>query len=753
MHLFRRTRAEAPQARAGGTRRSYAAAVGVPALMVVLCGFLDPPVLRDLRNLVFDGYQRLAPRVWDADAPVRIVDIDDESLARVGQWPWPRSTVATLVDRLREGGAASIAFDIVFSEPDATSAEAVIRRLPPTPGRAMLEQELGRAESNDAVLARALAATPAILGAGLSDGGGGRAFPTRFGIATAGDDPHPFLPAFTRAVVPLPALSRASAGVGVVNWLADRDQVVRRVPLLLALDDKDVPSLALEALRVAQGASTIVVRASNASGQTAFGARSGVNAIKVGALEIPTDAHGELRVRYTRSEPRRFIPAWKVLAGTVEPDAVRERLMVIGISALALRDQRATPVDASVAGVEIHAQVIEQVLAGAWLVRPDWALGAELVLAALLALGIAIELPQVTPAAGALGTALLIATLGAASWHEFSADGLLLDPVIPGACALLTYGAGVIWLHRDEQRRRRQVREAFGRYVSPAVVARLAEDPQKLVLGGETRTLTIMFCDVRGFTSLAERLDAAGLTRFMNEYLTAMTDAILRHGGTIDKYIGDAVMAFWNAPLDDADHARHAALAALAMSDALDALNLRLRERAAERGETPIVVSFGIGLATGTCSVGNFGSQQRFDYSAMGDQVNLASRLEGATKHFRTDVLAAQATRERAPDLAWLEVDAVRVKGKAEIVRVHALAGDEGVRRSAEFGALAKAHDAMIESYRRADFARAIALARELRGTAPPRLRDLYAGFARRWEPLVQSRPDAWTPITELTEK
>jgi adenylate cyclase len=753
MQLFRHGGAEAPQARAGGTRRSYAAAVGLPALLVIAFGFVDPPVLRDLRNLLFDSYQRLAPRLWDPESPVRIIDIDDESLARVGQWPWPRSTVAALVDRLHEDGAASVAFDIVFAEPDAASAEAIIRRLPSTPGRAMLEQELGQAKTNDSRLAEALAGTPSILGAVLSEGTGGGDFPAKFGIATAGDDPRPFLPVFTGAVLPLPALSQASEGVGALNWLADRDQVVRRVPLLLALGDRIAPSLALESLRVAQGASTIVVRASNASGQTALGAHSGVNAIKVGALDIPTDAHGELRVRYTRSEPRRFIPAWKVLAGTLEPDSVRGRIMVVGISALALRDQRATPVDASVAGVEIHAQVIEQALAGAWLVRPDWAIGAELALAALLALGIAIELLQVTAAAGALGTALLMAALGAASWHEFSADGLLLDPLIPGVGALLTYGAGVVWLYRDEQRRRRQVREAFGRYVSPAVVERLAEDPEKLVLGGETRTLSIMFCDVRGFTSLAERFDAQGLTRFMNEYLTAMTDAILAHGGTVDKYIGDAVMAFWNAPLDDAEHARHAARAALAMIAALDALNDRLRARAAERGEPPYEVKFGIGLATGDCCVGNFGSLQRFDYSVMGDRVNLASRLEGATKYFQTDVLAAQATRDLAPDLAWLEVDALRVKGKSEIVRVHALAGDAAARRTAEFGALAKTHEAMIESYRGGDFARAMALAQGLHAAAPSRLRDFYAAFERRCEPLARSRPDDWTPITELAAK
>jgi adenylate cyclase len=297
------------------------------------------------------------------------------------------------------------------------------------------------------------------------------------------------------------------------------------------------------------------------------------------------------------------------------------------------------------------------------------------------------------------------------------------------------------------------VREAFGRYVSPAVVARLVEDPAKLVLGGETRMLSIMFCDVRGFTSLAEGFDAQGLTRFMNEYLTGMSDALLAHGGTIDKYIGDAVMAFWNAPLDEPDHARQAARAALAMIGTLEALNGGWRARAQARGATHDDVRIGIGLATGECCVGNFGSVHRFDYSVMGDPVNLASRLEGATKFYQTDILAAQATRERASDFAWLEVDALRVKGKQEIVRVHALAGDDLMRRSAEFGDLAKAHEAMIESYRGADFARALVHARDLAGVAPRRLRGFYDGFERRCRSFAQSRPDGWAPVTELSEK
>jgi adenylate cyclase len=535
--------------------------------------------------------------------------------------------------------------------------------------------------------------------------------------------------------------------------LPDRDQIVRRVPLILALRDKIVPSLSVEALRVVQGASTVVVRSSNASGQIAFGAHTGVNTIKIGDLEIPTDPQGELRVRYTRSEPRRFIPAWKLLAGDVERDEIKDRIVVLGTSAVGLRDQRSTPVDASVAGVEIHGQVLEQVLAGAWLMRPDWSPGAELLLAIVLALALGMILPFISALSGAIGATVAIGLVIWSSRYEFTTQGLLLDPMLPSLSVSITYVSCVVWLYRAEQRQRKFVREAFGRYVSPVVVERLAENPVNLVLGGETRTLTIMFCDIRGFTSIAERLDAQSLTQFMNEYLTPMTDAVLAHAGTIDKYIGDAVMAFWNAPLDDPDHAGHAARAALAMVHELATLNQRWSTRANDRGEEHRDVRFGIGLATGDCCVGNFGSIHRFDYSVIGDHVNLASRLEGATKLYRTDILACEATRDLSPGLPWLEVDNVRIKGKTQVTRIFTLAGDDIDPASAEFAALAHRHGGILAVYRSGDFAAAGSLAREACSAAPQRLRGLYGFYERRCRDLAQSPLADWTPISDLQEK
>jgi adenylate cyclase len=669
-------------------RSSYRFAVVIPLALILFGGLSPSPIRGDLQNLLFDSYQRLKPRVWNSETPVRIVDIDDASLARLGQWPWPRTLIADIVKRLANADAAAIAIDAVLAEPDATSPDAIIRRLPATPSRALIEAEIAATKSNDAALADAIAAAPVVLGAVRTQGRMTTTYPLKTGIAAAGDDVKSFLPRFSDAVVPLPDLGKAASGVGATNWLPDRDQTVRRVPLLLLLGNEVVPSLAAESLRIAQAASTIVVRSSNASGQNAYGARSGVAAVKIGDIEIPADRQAEIRVAYSPSEPRRFIPAWKLLAGEVGDD-LREHIVLVGSSAAALGDRRATPIDPSVPGVEIHAQVIEQMIEQRVLERPDWLPGAEFVLAIALAIVIGFTLPRIPTALGALGVIVVVAALATASWQAFARYGVLVDPIFSAVAAILTYLSCVVWLFWHEQMQRRYVREAFGRYVSPAVVARLAEDPSKLALGGEKRELTVMFCDIRGFTAIAERLDPQRLTRFMNDYLTAMSEVVLDHGGTIDKYVGDAIMAFWNAPLDDRDHAVHAARASLAMTSKLVELNVRWRS-AEGFPELQNDVRFGIGLATGECLVGNLGSERRFDYSALGDCVNVASRMQEATKVYAAAILAPQATRDLAPDLAWIEIDRASLRGRNETTHIFFLAGDESFRHSDEFAELAR---------------------------------------------------------------
>jgi adenylate cyclase len=367
----------------------------------------------------------------------------------------------------------------------------------------------------------------------------------------------------------------------------------------------------------------------------------------------------------------------------------------------------------------------------------------------------AAALRRLEPSAAAAIALGWVFAMFALSWFAFSQHGVLLDPLPPvsllGAVTLL----GTFVLFRQAQQQRQQVREAFSRFVAPAVVERLAESPDKLVLGGETRQLTLMFCDLRDFTAMSEGLDAQGITQFMNDYLTVITDQVLACGGTVDKYMGDAVMAFWNAPLDDRNHARNATRAALAMVDALDRFNTaRERSLPPERFRR---AQFGIGLSTGDCSVGNLGSVRRFDYSAIGDPVNLASRLESLTKMYGVQVLAPQETRDLAPNLAWLELDVVRVKGRQAAGAIHTLIGGEGVVGTAAYRALIEAHEAFRGHYRAGDLDASEAAALIWTDAVGPFIEkpEIYMALMltrlRAWS--AEPEGHAWDPVRTMTDK
>ena len=295
----------------------------------------------------------------------------------------------------------------------------------------------------------------------------------------------------------------------------------------------------------------------------------------------------------------------------------------------------------------------------------------------MLSLALAALLPFVPIYWTALLGMIATAAMAYVSWLAFTKHGVLIDPLPPSLSAGFVFLAGVGQLYGQKRQQVSEIRSAFGRYVSPAVVARLAEHPEQLQLGGQERELTLMFCDIRSFTTLSEGFTAVELSTFLNEYLSPLTDIILKEEGTVDKYMGDAIMAFWNAPLDDPAHGIHAVRAALEMRSTLVRLNVGWKERAEKAGRSFNPVKFGIGLNTGKCSVGNMGSTQRFDYSALGDEVNIASRLEGSSKQFGVDIVASAATRDEAPEFAWLEIDHVKLKNKTRSVALFALAGDQ----------------------------------------------------------------------------
>lgn len=715
-------------------------------LAVVFAGSLNKAALDRLTFLVFDAYQRIEPRV-QAGAPIVVVDIDEASIAALGQWPWPRSVLARMVDRMAEAGAATIAFDIVFPEADRTSLGAMARDLQASGAR--VELPLGGLADNDTILAEAFErAGNVTAGIAVSNETTARLAAPRSGLSFAGADPRAFLPPFTGGIQNIPRLQEAARGAGFFTFPPSRDGVVRVIPTILAAQGQIFPSLALEALRVAQGAGSLVVRSTGASGELDAG-RPGVTAVRTGDLEVPTGPEGEFWVYFSGLPQMRTISASALLSEETGAEealgaTLGGHIVLVGTSAVGLRDLVATPIAAAMPGVRVHAEIVDQIVGQTFLQRPDWAPGAETL--AALTFGVLFLLLQRRRGALVSSVALvsLLVLAAAVSWFAFARYRLLLDPILPSLAILAAFGATMPILLLLTDREKAFVRSAFARYLAPSLVERLAENPAALRLGGETREITVLFSDIRSFTTLSETLDPDALTLLLNGFLTPMTDILLRHEATIDKYIGDAIMAFWNAPLDISDHRRKACLAALAMQEGLAALNR----------ETGSSLSIGIGLHAGPACVGNLGSSQRFSYSAIGDGVNLASRTEGLTKFYGVPIAVTQSVRDGAQGLAFVEIDRVRVVGRREPVVLHALLGDAAFARRASFGKLAEGHGAMLDAYRAGSVEAASALLLALQRHAPDALAKLYGLYAARLAALVADPPPPdWDGVFEAREK
>lgn len=736
-----------------GPRLLYALVVGIVILAALALRVWDPTPVARLRALVFDSYQRLSPRTFDPSLPVRIVDIDEESLKRIGQWPWPRTVLAELVDKLAANGAAAIGFDMVFPEPDRMSPANALRFWPNSESVAGLRDEIEKLPSNDKLFAEAIGKAAVVLGFIASPQA--TSIPeTKAGFAHAGDDPKLFAPYYPGAAVSLDLLQAPAQGGGSLNWIPEDDQIIRRMPMIVRVGDTLYPSFAADLLRLAQGASTYVVKSSGASGEKAFGEKTGIVAVKVGDLEVPTEARGQMWIKFTPESAERYLPAWKVLNGEIGTDQIDGRILLIGTSAAGLLDLRATPLDPSVPGVSLHAQAIEQILQGAFLQRPDFATAAELLYILVLGLLIAFLVYRL----GALGSAALgavaVATVIWVSWYAFNALGWLVDPIYPAIALAAIYFAGTLFVFLRTERERNRVRNAFSHYMAPALVERLAGDPSRLKLGGETRDMTLLFSDVRGFTGISEGLDAEELTRFLNSLFTPLSNIILDEQGTIDKFMGDAVMAFWNAPLDDSAHPSHACSAALRMMREMEKLNQSWRDEAEAKGRPYKPVQLGIGLNTGVCCVGNLGSETRFDYSVIGDNVNVAARLEGQSKTYDVGTVVGESTTARAPDFAFLELDLLKVKGKTEATRIFALLGDHALRTSQGFIALAERHSEFLARYRAKDWDAAEALSRECEKLNSARLDRLYALYRERIAGFrVNPPPSNWDGTAEALSK
>jgi adenylate cyclase len=736
-----------------GPRLLYALIVGAVIVASLAMRVWDPSPVARLRSLVFDSYQRMAPLAFDPEIPVRIVDIDEDSLKKLGQWPWPRTLLADLVDKLGQQGAAAIAFDMVFPEPDRLSPGTAVQYWPQSSIIAQIKPELDKLPSNDQVFAEAIGSAPVVLGF-IASPYTDTLPETKAGFAHGGDDPRLFAPYYPGSAASLRVLQDPAVGAGALNWIPEFDQIIRRMPIVVHVGDTLFPSLSADVLRLAQGASTYVVKSSGASSEQAFGEKTGIVKVRVGDFEIPTEANGQMWVRFTPQNRARYLPAWQVLNGEIGEDQIAGRIILIGTSAAGLLDLRATPLEASVPGVELHAQAVEQIIRGAFLLRPDFATPAELLYILVLGLLIAVLIYR----AGALGSAILgaiaVAFVVGLSWYAFDAWGWLVDPVYPTLALSAIYLTGTSFVFLRTERERNRVRNAFSHYMAPALVERLANEPDRLKLGGENRDMTLLFSDVRGFTTISEGLDAEELTRFLNSLFTPLSNIILDEQGTIDKFMGDALMAFWNAPLDDPNHASHACRAALRMAKEMKTLNERWQKEAEESGREFKEVKIGIGLNTGMCCVGNLGSETRFDYSVIGDNVNIASRLEGQSKTYDLEAIVGQETVSRAPDFAFLELDLLKVKGKTAATRIFALLGDAAMKESQSFKDLTAKHQEFLARYRAKDWDAAEALSTECEELAGPQLHRLYALYRERIAAFrVTPPPENWDGTAEALSK
>jgi adenylate cyclase len=739
----------------GGRRAIIVAAGLIPVLLMALAKLADPAPLAEARGLVFDAYQRLSPRPY-RDAGVRVVDIDDESVRRLGQWPWPRTALAGLTKSIADAGAAAIGFDIVFSEADRTSPRALAsweERQGAPPAQLAALRAL---PDHDAVFARTLAATPSVLGFFLTEDRPGAAVEPKAGFAVAGTDPGASITDYSGAILPLPQFGAAAPGLGFVSTKGDADGIIRRVPLVAKAGGKLVPSLAAEVLRVAQGAGGMIVRSSDASGEIAAGAPEAVG-LKIGDAEVPITERGELWMHYTPPVPERSVPAWKVIEGRLPPAEMQRlfggRIVLIGAGAIGLRDLVATPVQDRELGVVLHAEAVEQMVLHDFLTRPDWTTGLEMT----LLLGTGVLLALLLPSMGAFRGALLgggmTAAVGGGSWYAFRAKNLLVDPSATILALLACYVVVTLFTYIREERQRRYIHGAFDRYLSPEMVKRITDDPSRLELGGEVREMSVMFCDIRGFSPISEEMGPQEIIRFLIAFLTPMTDILLGRHATIDKYIGDAILAFWNAPLDDPDQYENAARAALEMLARLGRLNAEMPKRADV--SWPGRVEIGIGLNAGPCCVGNMGSAQRLSYSLIGDTVNLASRIEGLTKAYGVRILMGGELAAHLAGFATLEVDRVRVVGRERPATVHALLGDEALAGAPAFTAFAGRHVELLAAYRarRWDEAERLLAANEA-GAAEYVLESLYARYRRSIHACREHPPEeGWDGVTVALTK
>ena len=628
------------------------------AIFISLIPVIDPfNVFTSLRNSAFDTFQIISPRQSQTKDNILILDIDEKSLSEIGQWPWSRSVLSKLVNQTDL--SAALAFDIVFAEADRTGSKELMNQYK---NNNDFVKSLKGLPDNDDLFANSIKDHGTVVLGAIPSNSLKNNFQMRFGLIQQGDDPKKFLREYKGIQTNLKILNSSSAGIGSMS-IGNNDSIIRKLPLFENISGSLVPSLSLELLRVAIGASTYQIKSSNASGETAFGEETGINHVKLGNLIIPTNPDGSVWIHYPEVSVD-SISVSDIIKQKYPKDFFKDKILIVGTSAPGLFDLRSTPLKNNVPGVKIIADLTDQILSGSFLQRPDWIFGLELFTGFTLAILITIFIQFLGPIGG-LSVFLIgngISIFG--SFYIFENYLFLIDPISPLVICLISYLVITFFNFLFTELERRKVRNAFSQYMSPVMVEKLAQSNKSLKLGGERREMTFLFSDIRGFTAISEKYkdDPESLTVLINSILTVLSDEVLDQDGTIDKYMGDCIMAFWNAPSENPFHREKSIEAAFKMSEALNKLN----ESLDRKGENKL--SIGIGINSGECIVGNMGSEKRFDYTVLGDAVNLASRLEGQPGNYGMQIILGEETIKKISKDAYLqfELDLISVKGKSE---------------------------------------------------------------------------------------
>ena len=718
----------------------------IVAILLGLTRISDPEFVQVLRLNYFDQLQIKYPRVTEGQTYSVIVDIDEKSLREIGQWPWPRTVLADLFNKSREAGMLVLGLDVLFAEKDRTSPELIAEDVKErSPEIANLLKTL---PSNESLAMEAMKAFPTVIGhSGLDVQGDANRNDIKDSSVKVflgkNKKPKEWLIKYPGLLANVTEFEKAASGAGTVSVAEEPDGIIRRVPLISNVAGVVRPTLGLDMIRVAFKGNSIATR-------------TGLNGVEeiiiqtkaIGNASIPTDENGRVWIYYGESDSikkensrRYYVSAVDIINGKVGKDRLSGKLGILGTSATGLKDIRPTPVEDRMPGVEIHANLIDTVtsailyytsnknanavynqsikkgmseseaLAEKNKVKingaPFLKSGAnmkfyESLFTILLGFFITLSALRFGPI---VNISLLVSIIGAAFYLSiklFLEEKTLFDPTFAGVSTFIIYFGNTFANYLRDANEKKQIRGAFSQYLSPALVEQLADDPDKLVLGGETKKMTFLFCDVRGFTTISEsfKSDPQGLTKLINRFLTPLTNEIINVNGTIDKYMGDCIMAFWNAPIDVEGHEKMACDATLRMHKAMKELNDIREEEAKVENKKFLELKIGIGLNTGGCVVGNMGSDQRFDYSVLGDAVNLASRLEGQSKSYGVKTVIGPETNESVKDTyATLQLDMIAVKGKKEAVTIFTLLGDSIFKQSSEFKNLESKHKKILENY------------------------------------------------------